>query len=267
MTRVAAPLTKELFRASGLAMVRTDYPAGLQQDRHWHEYESATLLLRGSVEETVGQRMHDGDVLGVVVKCAGVEHACRWGATGGRTLSLVMDAGRLAESAVTEPAEPWAWVHREAAARALLGLYQAGRQGNLSLETDDLLLALRASVVPRKKRLDRTAPPWLTRACDAMRDASPERIATRDLARDAGVHPVHFARVFLRHMGCSPTEYARWLRLRAAAGAIAADSTADIASTPYRCGYYDHAHLCREFRRSLHLTPTLLRSLSEPVCA
>lgn len=262
----AAVAWKDLFRGGGMRLVRADYPPALRQHRHWHAYDGVTLVLSGGVEEQVGSRTEVGGALSVVTKRAGVEHACRWGDRGACTLSLELEPAVAASLAEPQgDGAPWAWMERERAARALLRLYQAWRDGRLAAEADDLLLALRADVTPARDDERTVPPPWLARARAALRDASPGRLSTRALAHDAGVHPVHFARVFLRHVGCSPTEYARWLRLRATVAAMASVPARDIGPTAHHCGYHDHAHLCREFRRSLDVTPTLLRSLSRPV--
>lgn len=161
---------------------------------------------------------------------------------------------------------PWTWVEREEAARCLVRMYESAGRGRLQNEADDLLLEALATVDEPRPAPDGPPPPSLARARDALLARGPKP-STRELAAAAGMHPVHFARVFRRHLGCSPTDMARRGRLRAATEALAWDRDREIGRLPHRCGYYDYSHMCRELRRSLGITPTLLRALARPVQA
>lgn len=76
-----------------------------------------------------------------------------------------------------------------------------------------------------------------------------------DLARDAALSPRQFRRRFCHHVGLTPKELARIIRLRAAASAAATrdESWVDIVAEH---GFADQPHLVREFRSMLGDTPT-----------
>jgi AraC family transcriptional regulator len=256
---------KDLFVSPPLSVVRADYPPDLAQPSHAHDYASVTLILSGAVEERVGSRSACGGTLAVVVKQAGVEHACRWGARGARTLSLELDPVLLARERDGRPLAPWTLVEGQAPQMAVTAVYDAVRAGRLEADADDLPIEVLASLERVPEPGPSAPPPWRESALEELADLSPVRPATRELAERAGVHPVHFARVFRHHVGRSPTAHALRLRLRAALDAIASDPSEDVGRIAHRAGYADHSHLCREVRRGLGLTPTTFRELVRPV--
>ena len=258
---------KDLYDGPGMRLVRVDYGAGFRHPRNDHSYGEMTLIINGSLRERVGTREVERGTLALTARRAGVEHACHWGDRGARVLSLEIDADFLPESEWKRVTRvPWTWVEGEDAARCLLRMCASAVQGRLHLEADDLVLEALATVDDEPVVSRGSLPPWLARAREARLECGPKP-STRDLAESAGMHPVHFARVFRRHLGCSPTELARRSRIRTATDALALAGHRDIGRVPYRCGYYDHSHMCRELRTSLGVTPSLLRMLSRPVRA
>ena len=83
-------------------------------------------------------------------------------------------------------------------------------------------------------------------------------LSVADLAAEAGVHPVHLARVFKRYLLCSPGEHLRGRRLERAAGMLG-ESHASLADVAHASGYADQAHLSRAFRSAFHSTPSKWR--------
>lgn len=77
------------------------------------------------------------------------------------------------------------------------------------------------------------------------------------LADAAGVSGRQLERRFLQEVGIGPKLFCRILRFQQVFRAVAADSTswADVAVS---CGYYDQAHLIRDFQEFSHQTPAVL---------
>lgn len=100
-------------------------------------------------------------------------------------------------------------------------------------------------------------PAWLRLAREWLDDAGgPPDIAS--LASACGVHPVHLARTFRKHMGCAPAEYARRARLQRAT-ALLREGRVGLADIASRCGYADHSHFHRQFVRAYGVTPAAYR--------
>ena len=79
--RDAGPST--LSFAGGARVVEDSYAPRRKQERHAHPYTNVSLVLAGSVEETVGGALERAYALSVVVKPGGTEHADQYGAQGG----------------------------------------------------------------------------------------------------------------------------------------------------------------------------------------
>ena len=77
--------------------------------------------------------------------------------------------------------------------------------------------------------------------------------SVEDLADEAGMSVRQFRRVCLEKTGLTPKLLARVLRFRHAAARVHAAQSA--ASLALDCGYYDQAHLIRDFREFAGKTP------------
>jgi AraC family transcriptional regulator len=105
-------------------------------------------------------------------------------------------------------------------------------------------------------RSDRSAAPpsWLYRAVERLLDVTCTPVSIRALAVDAGVHPVHLARVFRQHLGCTPSDVQRQARVRQASALLRATQRS-IAEVAAEVGFADQSHLTRAMRAQLGVTP------------
>ena len=82
-----------------------------------------------------------------------------------------------------------------------------------------------------------------------------ENLSAADLARQAGMTPVRFARITKRLYGLSPQQMIAQTRLQAATGLL--ENTSDsIAEISLQCGFADHSAFTRAFKSALGHTPT-----------
>ena len=105
---------------------------------------------------------------------------------------------------------------------------------------------------------DRHAPSWLKRAREVISDSHDSSLRVKDIARDAGVHPVHFARAFRRFFNCSPGEYARQCCMERVRQRLASEET-PLAEIALQTGFKDQSQLTHAFKRFTGLTPTAFR--------
>lgn len=235
------------------------YAAGTRQPPHHHDVDSITLILRGGLAETAGRQEQVAGPLSVVVKPAGVVHADRVGPRGARTIQVVLEDDVLDDR---RRLGPWRWIHAGPGVRALLALQRALRvRVPVADAIEERVLELLGEVAADDVPAGREPPPWLRRAREALHDRLATGVRVRDLAAEAGVHPVSLTRAFRRHYGASVTEIRRRERLRRAAAAIQG-TRRDLTRIAHATGYADHAHMCREVREATGRTPSEIRALA-----
>ena len=82
-----------------------------------------------------------------------------------------------------------------------------------------------------------------------------------DLARELGWSRRHLGELFRREIGLPPKSAARLIRFERACRLLRSPARPPLAVVAVECGYFDQAHLAREFRRLAGITAT--RWLSE----
>lgn len=86
--------------------------------------------------------------------------------------------------------------------------------------------------------------------------ASRGRLRVAELATELGCSRKHLAVRFREHVGLPPKLVARMLRFRHASDRLLSASTVSVPEVAATCGYYDQAHLDRDFRDFAQTTPT-----------
>jgi AraC family transcriptional regulator len=245
------PLNTGAFHVAEMA-----YPAGLDQRRHAHGDSGITLVLAGSLEETVARTHERAYALSVVVKPLDTEHANRVGTAGARTLQVRINSHAFDDE--LRMLGEWRWCHRGAIVREFIEVLRYFRNGAIDdVETAviDLIAAARQTVAPKGE-----PPAWLNKAREHIDTLLPTSVRVSDVARAADVHPVYLARQFRRFLGCSVTDYISARRLQCAADLLAGAGLS-LAGAAYDAGYSDQSHLTRSFRNSIGLTPQRYRTL------
>lgn len=90
------------------------------------------------------------------------------------------------------------------------------------------------------------------------------REAVADIVSSLGISHRHFAALFRREVGMAPKLFARIQRFQSAMAATRQGKNADLARLAVECGYFDQAHMNRDFAAFAQLTPReYLRQQSE----
>jgi AraC family transcriptional regulator len=98
----------------------------------------------------------------------------------------------------------------------------------------------------------------LDRCLEYLRAAPTAKTSLADVARIAGVHPIHLAKLFRKRFGYSMGEFLRRQRIRWACEQLARE-TGTISAIALRAGFADHAHFTRTFRRVTGCAPRWYR--------
>ncbi len=251
-------------RIGGLLLTETAYRPREALPRHDHERAYFCLVLGGGFVERDGARVMECPPATVLFHPPGAAHSDGFGDRPSRCFNVELDGGwlrRMTEEAGGLP-EGSLGLRRRRANWLAGHIHQEFHAGDTAggLAIEGLALALVADVA-RASHGESTgpAPPWIDRVVELLHATVIEGPpALAELADEAGVHPVHLARTFRRHHGCSIGEYARRLRLRRASEALR-DPRIPIGRLAHRLGYADHSHFSRTFRRATGLSPSEYR--------
>lgn len=129
-----------------------------------------------------------------------------------------------------------------------------------TLSLDGLCMELLGTMdTPRRAQV---APPrWLGTAVELVLDRYREELTIAEIAAAVGVHPVHLARTFRRHLRCTPGEFARFRRLERAASLLLRTAH-PLAEVALSSGFADQSHFSRVFARYFGLPPGEYRALA-----
>jgi AraC family transcriptional regulator len=241
-------------------------PGSRTVPRHQHELAYVTLVLHGDYLE--GDRGHLEELRPwtAVFNPSGVQHATVIGPAGASLFTIELRDEHLQELGVRLP--PQTEFDRGAGtmlwpALRLYSSFKTQTADPLVLEGHVLeLLGAIAGFASREK----TAPWWLGRVKERMHEEFRDNLRMRDLADDAGVHPVHLARVFRAREGRTPGDYLQQLRVRAACQRLK-DRDYPLALIAAECGFADQSHFTRVFRKLTKTTPAQFRRALVPEAA
>ncbi len=140
-------------------------------------------------------------------------------------------------------------------------LYQQFRRTDTgaTLVIEGLILEILAELVfSAQTSEDLRHFPWMNRVVAFLRARYREPVSLVKAAQAAGVHPVHLARSFRRTHGQTIGEYVRRLRIEDACRSLITTDTT-ITEVGLECGFSDHSHFARVFRRHMGVSPRQFR--------
>lgn len=101
-------------------------------------------------------------------------------------------------------------------------------------------------------------PRWLERARAQVTEGLQASISINNLARDAGVHPVHLTRSFRTFFGQTPGAMVRRVSMKKAAHLLAR-TRAPICEIALECGFADQPAFSKAFKRATSISPHAFR--------
>ena len=241
-----------------LRVLVANFPPSLHLSRHAHEHPTMAVVLSGLFRKDVAGGAQNAAPGTVIAEPAGERHANWFGPRGARVVLLQplwvdQESELPCRTLFARPhlaVDPWC---AALAGRVACELVSPDDLSLLALEglTLELLVsAVRAQPTGRFHQ----PPRWLVRVEELLRMDFVRPPSMRSLAAEAGVHPVHLARVFRRHHGCTVASHVRKLRVAWAQEQLLRPgaTAADIALA---AGFADQSHLARAFRQILGVSP------------
>lgn len=264
--RTSDGVIAKTFRINGLNLSNVLYPPRLCQPRHTHKYASFSFVLAGNYLEKFNRQSFARKSSTVVFHPPEESHTVNF-ETNVRILSVEFDFRRLAairehSLVLDEPSS----LQTENINRLGQKIYQELRRPDAfsAIAVEGLILEILAEASRRKTRDDdaRHFPRWLSETKDFLHENFAASFAVEDVARVAGVHPVHLARVFRRKFGCTIGEYIRRLRIDFANRRLR-DTKDSLSEIALAAGFADQSHLNKTFKSVFGLTPAEYRKRAQ----
>jgi AraC family transcriptional regulator len=234
---------------------------------HAHELPFFALLLEGDYSERYGHQHKQFGPFTMAYRPAGVPHQDEIGPRGVRFFEIEIRPGwkqrvEACSGSLDTARDEYAggemlWL----AVKLFRETHAPQEDGDLLIES--LLAELIGAVAHMPRDTARDAPQWLDRVLDKVQAEYCERLALHELAREAGVHPVHLSRVFRRCEGEGIGEYVHRLRIRAACEQMLSPRKS-LAEISLETGFADQSHFTRAFRRITGMSPGALQKLVAP---
>lgn len=232
-------------------------PCARNVPRHEHELAYFTVVLSGDYLEGDHGHLEELSPFTAIFNPSGIAHSTVIGPAGASFFTVELRRQHLRQLDLP----PLSGTHVDRGAGSILWpglrLYSAfkSRTADPLLLESHVLEMLSAISEPAREN---TAPGWLARVKDRLHDEFRDNLRMRDLARDAGVHPVHLARVFRRVEKQTPGDYLQRLRIRAACNLLR-HRECPLAAIAADCGFADQSHFTRVFRKLAGTTPAQFR--------
>ena len=242
-TRLTFGFVAGPMQAGDFTVIRTEHPPGLRLSRHDHDAATVVVVCSGEFEETVGSRSFRCTPGSILIKPSGAHHSNRYDARGSTAI--------LASLPETSSVAAVSQFQQTGAMRRLAYEFEYRDAASaLVCETllSDLLKHPSDSAVPTQRR-----PPGWLRVVEERLRCEP-LMGLGALAAFVDRDPVHLAREFRRHYGCSPGEYARSVRIERSCEMLR-QSDESITEIALAAGFYDQSHFTNVFRRLLGTTP------------
>jgi AraC-like DNA-binding protein len=234
-----------------------------------HGCHSISFVRKGSFGYHCRGRSHELVAGSLLIGSPGAEFVCTHDHVCGDECLSFFFAPELVDT-IGERAEAWQVGATPPLAELMVfcELAQAAADGRTDIGLDEVghLIASRlveviagkprkqASVTARDRRRAVEAALWI----DANSQAE---IELEDIARQAGVSPFHFLRLFSAALGVTPHQYLVRSRLRRAARHLADDDRA-VTDIAYDVGFNDLSNFVRTFHRAAGVSPTKFRQAS-----
>ncbi|MGA2413877.1 MAG: AraC family transcriptional regulator [Candidatus Sulfotelmatobacter sp.] len=248
------------LRTADVLLSELRQPRSRAVPRHQHELAYVTVMLRGDYLEGDRGKLEELPPFNAVFNPSGVEHATVIGPAGASFFTIELRHEPLGQWGVRLPQRTL--LDRGAGSLLWPGLrlysdFKRQTADALALESHVLELL---GAIAGFSSLEKSVPRWFRRVKERLHEEFRDHLAMRDLAEEAGVHPVHLARVFRRIERSTPGDYLQRLRVRAACPLLR-QRDHPLAAIAVECGFADQSHFTRVFGKFTATTPAKFRRM------
>jgi AraC family transcriptional regulator len=270
------------LRTGDVVLSELRQPCSRAVPRHEHELAYVTVVLHGDYLEG-DRKLDEMRPFTAVFNPAGIAHSTVIGPKGASFFTIELRAENLRQLGIKLPCRTvfdrgagamlWPGLRLYSAFKAQAADSLTSEENVLEAHVLEMLGAISACDAAGFESRDfgsddretrdhesreKSAPLWFRRVKERLHEDFREPLHMRDLARDAGVHPVHLARVFRKLENRTPGDYQQRLQIRAACELLRKPEW-PLALIAAECGFADQSHFTRVFHRMSGTTPERFR--------
>lgn len=232
-------------------------------ETHTHDDAHFLLLIDGLYLSSAHGMPDICSETAIIMNPPGTRHRDCFSGTQGRFLTVSMSGDDWRTATRDFPVGDYAM---RLDATAILSANRIWRELHHWDDTSALIIEAESHTLFAEARISRrqiqtSAPPWLARTRELLRDTGLETPRLSELAKTADVHPVYFARAFRKRYGCSPGEYLRRCRIERATGLLR-DKLLTLVHIAMQCGFVDQSHFNHSFRQTYGVSPGEFRLMA-----
>lgn len=142
----------------------------------------------------------------------------------------------------------------------LLATARSGTSSLLEIEEEALTLLRLIYFLPFPGDTTKRSETLVANTREELGASYQENLDLATIARRVGSSPFHLSRVFKRVTGRSMMDHRTTLRVRHVLNRLT-EGADDLSRLAVEAGFYDHAHMTKEFRRRIGSVPSAMRSL------
>ena len=228
--------------------------------KHSHELAFFDLLINGNYYAKHGKNKFSCNSMTVLWCPPDFTHKAEIGKKGGHFFTIEVSKNNL-ELFQNYSFIPESFFTRKSQMVSLaMCLYNEFKnwQDCSSLTVEGLTLEMLGVLAQKEKFLDEKPPAWLLHIVDKLNEEFKESFSTKELSIEAGVHPVHLAKVFRKFHNQTINEYVQNLRINYASKLLC-NKDLPLTEIAAMTGFADQSHLTRIFKRITQTTPGVFR--------
>ncbi|HET9058210.1 MAG TPA: AraC family transcriptional regulator [Chitinophagaceae bacterium] len=248
------------IRTNGFIISRNQYHADFSSSWHYHENPHITFILKGgslekrrkeSIECVPGmllfynkQEKHKNELYRKGSKNFSIEFESNWLEKNGVNKNSFKD-----DFIINDPLIKKSFVKIIQDAHLQKSL--------LAIEAtiSDILTGINLS-----KKNYQTPPTWLHKVKDLLQDPINHPLSLTELANTVKIHPVTISKMFPHFIGYTLGDYIRNRKIEKSISKLC-QKHIPLEIIAEECGFADHAHFSRQFKKTKGITPSAYRKL------
>ncbi|WP_299229042.1 AraC family transcriptional regulator [uncultured Psychroserpens sp.] len=247
---------KYFFSNPFIDITRTLYKEGVIMQPHHHNETAISMILSGSIHETVDSKTAIGGIANMVIKPRKTIHNNLF-SNDCAIISIYLKEENHNKIHHPDMLTEWNWINSGNCNHFLQSLIL----NKTEKEYYETLNGFLGHFKHQKAHTKQNKPPQWIREVKTILDTSyNEVIKSKDLAKAFNVHPVYLTKIFKKHFGQSIKSYLKTLRVNGSMATMFQNET-PLAQVALENGYCDQSHLNRNFKSETNLTPRHFKKL------